>query len=244
MNCAETLLEQFIHYGRKKTYNDINMIIWRNLNSFEPTNYGRNCSVVLVLILPNKNCIVLYCVAMCCIVLYGHFCTDPVIQIGGRSVKSQTLHRLKGYDWHFLVWYNSVFFCCWQMQRRHDRYGYTKSEHQATSTLYHQWLILRGWGALVALACEDYHVRCTKFEEHISYVVQLCHHCCDSLMFRRHELLLSTIRLWKWSATCILAHLSLASFLSDICKQWRTWSATAEGGVWSGSVRFAYRMYF
>ena len=41
-----------------------------------------------------------------------------------------------------------------------------------------------------------------------------------------------------------LTHLSLASFLWDIGKQWKTRSDAAECGVWSGIALFAYKMYF
>ena len=41
-----------------------------------------------------------------------------------------------------------------------------------------------------------------------------------------------------------LTHLSLASFLSDIGKQYRPRSDAAERGIWSGSPLFAYRMLY
>ena len=57
-----------------------------------------------------------------------------------------------------------------------------------------------------------------------------------------------TLHGYQWHLIChtenlVLTHISLVSFLWDICKQCKPRSETKERGVWSGSPLFAYRKY-
>ena len=54
------------------------------------------------------------------------------------------------------------------------------------------------------------------------------------------------LRVFGWFSfmESFLTHISLASFLWDICKQCRPRPDTAERGVLSGSLLFAHRMFY